>query len=340
MTIGPAPDWTEVTWMIGNYEGTPTLIAVDGDGKMIGVMYGTEDGTLHPIAVDAAGRIISVIRDPTSDNYIAVDSSGRLVAVIKGMHDSTPTDVAVDTAGRMIMIPTDPADVWGNAISMGNAELVARLTGMGGYDRRGNALLCDDFEGGLSKGLKTSYGTGKEVKLSSLTARSGSLSLKLVPGSEADSWAGYWYYLPYPFFKKVGLEAAFTVDTETAHFELFFRLYDGTYYYEAAIRYDETNKRVLYYQEPGTWVELIANTPLYKDDANFHVMKMILNLEDMTYHRVLLDSWSWVTGGLDMYTTEDTISKRIYFAVTHYGNTGHNPVSYVDSVIITQNEPG
>lgn len=64
MTIGPAPDWTDVTWLVANYEGTPTLVGVDGDGNLIAVMKGEYAGTLKTLKTDEDGRLIAILTDP------------------------------------------------------------------------------------------------------------------------------------------------------------------------------------------------------------------------------------------------------------------------------------
>lgn len=32
--IGPAPDWQHISWMVGNYNGEPILVTVDGLGRI------------------------------------------------------------------------------------------------------------------------------------------------------------------------------------------------------------------------------------------------------------------------------------------------------------------
>lgn len=34
MTLGPAPDWQHISWMVGNYNGEPILVTVDGLGNL------------------------------------------------------------------------------------------------------------------------------------------------------------------------------------------------------------------------------------------------------------------------------------------------------------------
>jgi len=36
MTLGPAPDWQHISWIVGNYNGEPILVTVDGLGQLSG----------------------------------------------------------------------------------------------------------------------------------------------------------------------------------------------------------------------------------------------------------------------------------------------------------------
>ena len=294
MVLPEVPDWTQLIQLMGQYAGTPTLVAVDAVGNIVAVMKGEYAGTLKSIAVDAAGRVI--------------------------------------------MIPTDPADVWGNAISMGNAELVARLTGLGGYDRRGNAIFFDIFDAGLAKGSPVVYGTGAAVEISTASARYGGYSLKLTAGSDSSREAGFQYYLPYPIFSKVGFETSFTVGTNTTYFTIHLNLYDGSTYYSAGVRFDEDNSKVQYLSGAAGWQDLITGVTLYELSKAYHTLKMVIDLASGKYHRVFLDGWSWTAGDLSFYSEASVLGKRFLGHVRHYGAAGTNAVSYIDGVIITQNE--
>ena len=285
--------------------------------------------TVALVGQDAAGTPVVVL----------LDSTGAIMAVMKGEYAGTLKNIAVDASGRVIMIPTDPADVWGNAISMGNAELAVRMGYPGGYDDRGRVLFTDSFEEGLSKGTSDKDGTLSAVEISSTSARLRGLSLKLTAGSDAGRYAAYEWYLPQPMPSKLGAQFIFTVDADTEYILVLLLLYDGSTCYQAMIRYDRVNSKVQYYNSAGVWTDLITSVSLLAYSKAFHYLKMVIDLEGNVYHRVLLDRWSWTTGGISLRATASSTSPRFSSQIIHYGALAANPSSYVDGVVFTQNEP-
>lgn len=233
----------------------------------------------------------------------------------------------------------DPVDIWGNAVIIGLRELAIRLGYPGGYDDRGQALLVDDFQSGLRKGETLISGTGAKVELSSTNSRFGGLSLKLTAGSDSSRYAGYSYYLPYHAQTNIGLQLAFVVEANTEYVELDLTLYDGAKDHLARVRYDHVNSKVQYYDSAAAWQDLITGVELKALDEYFHFMKVVVDLENDKYLRVLVDSWSWTTGDLDIYTGTIITTKLLSWEIYHVGKAATNAVSYIDGVITTWNEP-
>jgi len=249
-----------------------------------------------------------------------------------------PTPKEVPDWIRSVLI-LDAEDVWGQISGMGLGQLAVRLGYPGGFDNRGDVLFTDSFEEGLTKGVVTKGVAGAAVEVSTTSCRLGGFSLKLTAGSDGESWAGYLYALPYPTLAKVGAMCAFTVQADTEYIELLYSFYDGTYRHEAGIRYDHVNSKIQYKDAGLTWQDLITNVPLYAYDTGYHYLKVVIDLATAEYHRVLVDGYSWLIGELDYYHELDDTSPLFYCTLYHYGAEDANAVSYIDSVIFTQNEP-
>jgi len=232
-----------------------------------------------------------------------------------------------------------PQDIWGNLVTMGLHELAARMTGLGIFDRRGDVLFFDTFESGLNKGNAVTDGTGAAVEISSYSARFGNYSLKLTAGSDGLRLAIYQYFLPYHIPSKFGLEASFAFDENAEYLEFGINLSDGVDYHTGTIRYDDDNNRVQYKDSTGTWQDLITGVSLGRGARNYHTLKMVVDLVNDKYHRVLLDKWSWTDGDLALVTGESVVTPIMYADVNLYGASGVNAVAYFDGVLITQNEP-
>jgi len=237
------------------------------------------------------------------------------------------------------VIILDRQDVFGSVIEMGLAELAVRLGYPGGFDNRGDVLFVDSFEEGLSKGKSGTSGTGGEVEASSTSARLRGLSLKLTAGKDASRYAYYEYWLPYPVLGKVGLQLAFTVDANTDYLWFLISLYNGDNWYQGHFKYDSVNSKLQVYDDTDTPQDIITDAPLYQDPKAYHYFKGVIDLEEYKYHRALLDGWSWTDADINLATGTSGLSKRFNATVYHYGLLDTNPVSYVDGVIFTQNEP-
>jgi len=88
--------------MKGNDSGTLRSILVDDEGRMEALMKGIYGATLKTIATDTNGNLISVIKDPTSANYMAIDANGYMAALMKGTYDATLKTIATDSDGKML----------------------------------------------------------------------------------------------------------------------------------------------------------------------------------------------------------------------------------------------
>lgn len=334
------PDWYRAVALVGvDSNGDPTVVLLDSTGAIMAVMKGEEDGTLRNIKVDSAGRMIAVIRDPTSDNYIAIDSDGFITAVLKGIFSGTLKTIKVDTDGRMEMIPVDPADIWGNAISMGNAELAASLGFPHRYDRRGNIVFVESFENGVSHWALSGGGTGAAFELSSTFALYGGLALKLTGGSDGSKMSTAVLDPSHPVLGKIGLELVFTVQSVLEFFEVRINLYDGTNLHQGRIRSDQVNSKIQYYSSAGAWVDLIDPLALRTGPPAYHHLKLVVDLSADKYVRCLVDDNEEDMSAIDLYAPADASAARFYMEIFGYSVAGNNGVTYVDGVIVTQSEP-
>ena len=333
------PDWYRTVALVGvDITGEPVVVLLDSTGAIMAVMKGEYAGTLKNIAVDASGRIVSVIRDPTSDNYIAIDANGYIAAVLKATYSGTLKNVACDSEGRIIMIPTDPADVWGNAISMGNAELAAVLSPAKRFDRRGNLVFFDNFESGLGKGIIDAVGSGADVVLTSSESREGAFSCKLVGGSTLGKYARYFYWLGYRPASKLGVECHFRLSANVAYFTIDLYAYDGTKYHRGSISYDPANDKYIYCDSAGVWQDLLTSKTHSESASYFYPIKLVIDPVNDLYVRALIAGQEVNMSAYALPTGTSTLIPDLYanFRVDSLGAT--NPAVYIDAVIVTQNE--
>jgi len=237
------------------------------------------------------------------------------------------------------VIIIDREDIFGSVIEMGLAELAIRMGFPGGFDNRGDVIFADSFEEGGSKGWESLSGASAATGLSCNTSRFRGISLKLTAGSTLKRYASWRYYLPYPIPGKVGLQVSFTIEDNTQYFDAALLLYDGTNLHQAVIRYDHVNSKVQYLDSSNTYQDLVTGVELFGDIHAYHYLKMVVDMENDKYHRLLLDGWTWTDGDLAIYTVASALTKRFWGQVWHRSIAAAVAESYVDGVVITQNEP-
>ena len=75
MTLGPAPDWQHISWMVGNYNGEPILVTVDGLGQMMTGLTAYYARYVFAASLISTGSDISVdtVAVPTGEVWIITD---------------------------------------------------------------------------------------------------------------------------------------------------------------------------------------------------------------------------------------------------------------------------
>lgn len=324
-------------------------------------IQGTDGSTLRTVKLDANGQIIMVPRGQ-SGNYMSVDASGFLTSVMKGDYTGTPTTLAVDSsgnivavikgdfggslktlatddAGRLLIVPYDPDDIWGNAVGMGNAELAATLTPCKRYDRRGNVVWWTGFEQGIGEVVTAAVGTGAVICLSSYRCLTGPYSCKIRAGSDSLHKGTLTRFLPFPVAGKMGVETAFSIDTDAQSIMIALYFDDGVHYGYGELLWEESTDDLKVRTGVSTWTTVDANRNLYTNLNTFHKMKVVMDFSAWKYVRANVNEESYDLSAYSMYNT-NTISEGLSFAQVEFiGESGKNAVCYIDDLILTQNEP-
>ncbi len=116
-----------------------------------------------------------------------------------------------------------------------NAELAARLKSIVTFDRRGNIIWMDDFEGAILLWETALSGTDAAIAISAASAHQGSTSCKLTAGKTATRYAIIRKDLAPVKESRFGLECCFTVEDKTHKMVLAISRWDGHDYWYGAI---------------------------------------------------------------------------------------------------------
>ena len=218
-------------------------------------------------------------------------------------------------------------------------ELAARLGSIDTFDRRGDVVWLDDFEDNIAKWLVTSLGTGAGVALSTEAARNGAKSAKITTGNAQNDYASIAKYLGSLVTGEVGAEISFTLSDSLIKVMLYLFYYDGTNQHFAGIDYRLDNDTLYYVNAAGGTSVIAAGVALAASQYLFHTIKLVIDLKNDKYARLILDG---VEYDLSSYSYQVTASAAGPFFIMQFEaqtNVADNISIYADDAIITQNEP-
>ena len=220
------------------------------------------------------------------------------------------------------------------------AELAARLGSIVTFDRRGNVMFLEDFEGNLSK-CRTDASAGGSVSISSKYARGGSFSCKLVTGPIAGDFAYLGIPLAYPVLSKMGFEVCWNRSDGDAldEIDILFELYDGKDWWWPEVRWVRATFTWEYRKNAVTWVALSPAVNYYMDNLPFNHAKLVVDFVNKEYVRFIANNIVYDLAGIGLYSMGAVVPGRIVPSVTTYTAVAASAVNYIDSIIITQNEP-
>ncbi|GAH53184.1 unnamed protein product, partial [marine sediment metagenome] len=158
-------------------------------------------------------------------------------------------------------------------------ELAARLGSIVTFDRRGDIVWFDDFEGEVDKWYQEPSGTDAAIVVSPDAARNGSFSAKLTTGDEVNDFATIIHYLPYPVTSRVGFEISFNVENDLSELIFSQRLYDGSYEHYARLRYLPATDVLQYLDSEAEWQDLVTGLVLWAATYAFHTVKLVIDLD-------------------------------------------------------------
>jgi len=235
---------------------------------------------------------------------------------------------------------------WG---SMGPKHVVYGLDDLGEHavrvgcpslwDRRGDVVCLTDFREGLGVFDYGFFGTNSDVRLCTGHSRHGAYSVKLRSGDQPNSVAYLGIRLPFQDPSAIGLEFSFSLAPETQTVEAFVDWYDGTRNYQAGASYSYLSSSLGYWTSAGSWGVLLSDVVRGVSSRPEHTLKLVVDMTLGTYVRCLLDELAIDMRGTAVHEGPLVGAPYWYFQIAHYGQLGLIPDCYVDSVVVTQNEP-
>ena len=218
-------------------------------------------------------------------------------------------------------------------------ELAVRLGAPVLFDRRGDVVMMDSFEGGLGPWRSTLTGTGAAADISSTKRRSGSFAARLVTGNALNNESFLSLDVPYGVPSRFGAEVSFFLDAAMRAFFMSFNALDGTDNVLGQVRYYVQLQELRYLNSAGAEVVLQSGLNLLTAFNAFHTWKLVIDVPGEKYVRLLVDERAYDLSAIALRKIASTEAPHLTIDVAAIGNGGGNQISYFDDAIITQNEP-
>ena len=218
------------------------------------------------------------------------------------------------------------------------AELAARLGSINTFDRRGNVVFLDDFEAGLSRWEVGTYGTGAAAVVSVYRSHSGAYAAKLTTGSDGAQAIEIRRQIPRPVAGKIGLEFSWAWDGPLWCVVVSLDLFNGATYDHYVVAFYRSTDLITLRDAAGVAQTIASGLLMQTDHLMFHTAKLVVDTESRKYVRLLFDRNSYDLSAYGCQAIADASTPRLVLLIGPWGNTANNIDTYVDDVIVTQNE--
>jgi len=218
-------------------------------------------------------------------------------------------------------------------------ELAARLGSIVTFDRRGNVLFVDSFED-MTGSWSPCTGYGETtVEISGERSRSGGFSYKLPTAAYDDDYALIERYFPYPVLSRFGFEFSFDQDSNTGKINLQVFLYTGTTRFTIGIEWSAATDTWYYFDSLGTYHALSPTMKLCRGNKLFNTAKLVIDCITKEYVRFICNNTAFDLAGLKLNELAQVTPPYMRIEIASYNEAATASITYIDDVIITQNEP-
>lgn len=271
---------------------------------------------------------------------VLLAEDGSMYALLQGM---TPDDelrtVRLDNEGRLSAFIIDSVDAWNRMLTIGNAELVARLGSPVVYDRRGQVIFMETFEHGRAAWEDCLGGDDAAVALSPESVARGGYSIKLTTDSGDDHYAGISCLCGLLPVGRMGVAVSFAPVQAFTTFELRLTVETVAEFWEGKMRFDYDNDVLDVYTSADLWEEVGPAEIATVGSRNYNTMKMVIDIDDGYFERVMLNEYEYPITDKALKAGEPVGGRWAQMEVRFNGRADENDLCYVDNAILTSAEP-
>jgi len=218
-------------------------------------------------------------------------------------------------------------------------ELATRLGAPTSVDRLGHIEIIDSFENGVGGWARSTGAATDEINVVGDKVYHGGYGFQLKPSGDAGSVVYVSRSIWCPHNGNAGFEARFHIESNPSNIQWQLIHYDGTTRTQFSARIDVVNEKLEYFDINGNWIELASNIDLPTGTYVYAYVKIIIDLENVKYKRVLYNANAYALDDVDGEALSSTVEHSIDAQFRVVPQTNVVGDVRLDAVITTFDEP-
>jgi len=219
------------------------------------------------------------------------------------------------------------------------AELAARIGSIVTFDRRGDIVWLDDFENGITKWSISAGTTGSSIAISTARARNGANSALLTGGSDGSFQVSMAHQHALQVASKLGMEISFHIVGTIKTLLFTANYFDGVNVHTAEFEWVQATEDLVIKDESDADVVVASSIGFSTLASMFNTLKLVYDIDTGKYVRLIVNNVTYDISATSFQVTANDEAPRVNVVLTLTSRSGQNDTTYVDDVIITQNEP-
>ena len=217
-------------------------------------------------------------------------------------------------------------------------ELAARLNSIVTFDRRGDVVDLDDFEGGVLRWTTYSFSGNGYVRLDSTSPKSGSQGVKLHTYDILEDYASLYRSINILASKRIGHEISFSTLSTDCNYRSEIDYCDGVSRYYGRVKVDPVLKKLYIYVPDLDWVEIGDTGTLISKALFFITVKLVIDFTTAKYARLIFGPTEYDISAYSLRSAVVT-GPQLIINCALYNRASVGGDVWLDDFILTQNEP-
>lgn len=219
------------------------------------------------------------------------------------------------------------------------AELAERLGAVQSIDRLGDVVFIDNFEDGLCKWYTAIDSLDSTVGITGDVAEHGGFSFKVHLVNDDVAFVQLIKYLTYPIPSLVGLEFNTTLNQDMSSYTVYMDFFTGVLLIRFILEIDRSSGTISVLDSHGDWQVVVSDYNALCVNYVFHRFKLVIDLPNLTYIKLVTTKGVVDLRSIGVKTYSDTSLAHLRIMFLMGGSVSAAIDIYLDSVIVTQNEP-